>query len=319
MTQVLHALSVEEWFANALNGKLNNSVLFLEINLPNSKMKLATMLDSKQKEFGNVKFNIVKFDNSTMRTDLTIKAESNNIVLREESPYEIDEFVKKKYQLFISSLAGYNILYVNNTSNFFANLDSYFSDIANNFNNKILYFSYIESVDFFDLVMNFRDDIFNYNKLESKEQTILSIPNLKRKTQLLNNAQNWEWIQSDIYVLKKSKVLTSRLAIVLYRFAFLNYSASHTFIGRYIHKLFGVKSKTMNAKSSPLIQCSLHNDLRNKNFKAYDLSINESEIAIRKEIAKNLISLGSSKINSKDIAKVTGLTDKIIETLKKKL
>jgi len=169
MTQVLHALSVEEWFANTFNGKLNNSVLFLEINLPNSRNKLVTMLDSKQKEFGNVKFNIVKFDNSTMRTDLIIKAESNNIVLREESPYEIDELVKKKYQLFISSLAGYNILYVNNTSNFFANLDSYFSDIANNFNNKILYFSYIESVDFFDLVMNFRDDIFNYNKLESKE------------------------------------------------------------------------------------------------------------------------------------------------------
>jgi len=119
--------------------------------------------------------------------------------------------------------------------------------------------------------------------------------------------------------LKKSNVLTSRLAIVLYRFAFLDYSASHTFIGRYIHKLFGVKSKTMNYKSSALIQCPLHNDLRNKNFKAYDLSINESEIAIRKEIAKNLISLGSSKINSKDIAKVTGLTDKIVDTLKKKL
>ena len=82
-----------------------------------------------------------------------------------------------------------------------------------------------------------------------------------------------------------------------------------------------MKSKTFNFKllfdSRGKTVKYNDNDLFMKNYKAYDMSMNDVEVIIRKEIAKNLIKLKKCKLDIETISKVTKLPMKEIEKYSK--
>lgn len=109
-------------------------------------------------------------------------------------------------------------------------------------------------------------------------------------------------ILSDIEILYKASLLTSRLALVIYRLAYLNTNANKLKIGKYFHEKLGVKSKTFS-KTNPRLDYIDSIKIVNI-FKAYDLSfVSEKEKEIRKEIAFKLGSM--TNISKEMILKIT--------------
>lgn len=121
----------------------------------------------------------------------------------------------------------------------------------------------------------------------------------------------------NLILLKTRKILTSRLAVIIYRLLKLDLYASTTKIGRYFNKKTGNKSQVFN--STMLITTKSKEELRaksrakstkldyynSKNFRGYDLNVNSREIAIRKEIANKLKERTS--LTTEEIIEITGL------------
>jgi hypothetical protein len=123
----------------------------------------------------------------------------------------------------------------------------------------------------------------------------------------------------DINMLCQHKILTSRLAILIYRVSLLDINANVTKIGREIHRLTNSRSKTFSTQMIKNLYKDIINsistDLLIKNFKAYDLNINNAEIAIRTEIANNLLSFNIDGLTLDMIAESTNLPLNIIQRL----
>lgn len=110
-------------------------------------------------------------------------------------------------------------------------------------------------------------------------------------------------IDADIYLLRTCRILTSRLAIVIYRLSFLNLSANKTQIGLFFKKELNVKSTTINLNNLNIE--FINEDLSTKNFRGYNLrSPLQTEYTIRVEIAKKLLKAG---VDIKIITKATKL------------
>jgi len=111
-------------------------------------------------------------------------------------------------------------------------------------------------------------------------------------------------INADIYLFKTHSILTSRLAIVIYRLSFLNLSANKTQIGLFFKKELNVKSTTINLNNLNIE--FINEDLSTKNFRGYNLrSPIQTDQATRVEIAKKLLKAG---IDMKIITKTTKLS-----------
>jgi hypothetical protein len=108
-------------------------------------------------------------------------------------------------------------------------------------------------------------------------------------------------IYNEVTLFKEKQILTSRLAVLLYRVCTLDVLASTTKVGRYYANKTGSRSKVFKNVSP------VGKDLHTKSFKAYDLSVNEKEMKVRKEIAMNLISEPKVNLELDEIAKITKL------------
>lgn len=110
-------------------------------------------------------------------------------------------------------------------------------------------------------------------------------------------------IRADIYLLKTYKILTSRLAIIIYRLSFLNLGANKTQIGLFFKKELNVKSTTINLNSLGIE--FINEDLSTKNFRGYNLQHPlQTDLTTRIEIAKKLLKAG---VDIKIITKATKL------------
>ncbi|MDD3344174.1 MAG: hypothetical protein PHR87_11450 [Sulfurospirillaceae bacterium] len=110
-------------------------------------------------------------------------------------------------------------------------------------------------------------------------------------------------IDADIYLLRTHRILTSRLAIVIYRLSFFDLSANKTQIGLFFKKELNVKSTTINLNNLNIE--FINEDLSTKSFRGYDLrSPVQTEYTIRVEIAKKLLKAG---VDIKIITKATKL------------
>lgn len=110
-------------------------------------------------------------------------------------------------------------------------------------------------------------------------------------------------IDDDIYLLRTHRILTSRLAIVIYRLSFFNLSANKTQIGLFLKKELNVKSTTINLNNLNIE--FINEDLSTKSFRGYNLkSPIQTEYTIRVEIAKKLLKAG---VDIKIITKATKL------------
>ena len=108
-------------------------------------------------------------------------------------------------------------------------------------------------------------------------------------------------LKVDIELLKEHKILTSRLAMVVYRIANLTPYADKTECGRYFRKKVGSKSKVFprTKYKIPGIKYA---------FRAYDLNVvNDIKLETQKEIAEKLINLKIKKLDNMKISEVTNL------------
>jgi len=113
-----------------------------------------------------------------------------------------------------------------------------------------------------------------------------------------------ELINADIYLFQTHSILTSRLAIVIYRLSFLNLSANKTQIGLFFKKELNVKSTTINLNNLNIE--FINEDLSTKSFRGYNLrSPIQTELTTRVEIARKLLKAG---VDIKIITKATKLT-----------
>jgi hypothetical protein len=112
-----------------------------------------------------------------------------------------------------------------------------------------------------------------------------------------------ELINADVYLFQTHSILTSRLAIVIYRLSFLNLNANKTQIGLFFKKELNVKSTTINLNNLNIE--FINEDLSTKNFRGYNLRnpIHADHIT-RVEIAKKLLKYG---VDIKIITKATKL------------
>ena len=169
-------------------------------------------------------------------------------------------------------------------------------------------FEYMENIDYFKdgTLNNFIHDTNITGKSENliDKKTSIAIVNKSTKHTApsralsIENSPQYEYLKRDIVILKEKNILTSRLAIVLYRKAFLDRYANVTEIGLYYSKEFGSKSKVVDLKKISKYTSVNYDGLSKTKVKAYDLNITtksesqlklELEMDIKEHIAKKLL------------------------------
>lgn len=300
---------VRQWFQNAIEGKINESVLFI-----NNMYNPSQIISFEQRyKYKNANFNVKIIDDlNTKNTNILLTSDQNNIFLIGTMTNSITQ---QQYQNLLRQTYGKKILYFK-TSLYLGEIIQQIN--SDEYNNIAFNIAEIESISLEYLLKNHRNinvADFLVKELQNR-QNILS---LNGSVEMRISINELTWLQDDINILQNCNILTARLAVILYRFTFLDINANHTLIGRYIHKICGVRSKTMNRKYSALKNYVLSDDLIYKNFKAYDLSRNESDIAIREEIAAELLNLQIKQLDIETVARATRLTIERIEKLKKKM
>lgn len=216
------------------------------------------------------------------------------------------------------------MLIVESNHDFFNNIEEFTNpEIYNeiNINEKELSLFYLKKEDISALLKNLQSE--NLSNLIVAKLNLLKKINFNIEfilTQNLNlfNISSNENFNTDIEMLYKHNVLTSRLAVIIYRLFSLKIYANVTEIGRSIYKITESKSKPFTKKMisnlSTHKEITISHDLSNKVFKAYDLNVNDNELRIRIEIAMELLSFKIKELTIDVISKSTKLP---IETIKK--
>jgi len=292
---------IQNWFYILINNKINDSILVLFDD--HSLEKITSIFKNKH--------NIHIYSSESFTNYSLINNSKGNKILI------IDTLLNNILNLTNITT---KLLLVPPLSNFYTNQNHYidslvFKEISIDINEDYLYWlkkdipldlinsSNINLLDFINKKVWFMKFILGDSFSITKDITI----NLQTS------------LQTDIEMLREHRVLTSRLAIIIYRIATLDINANITKIGRYIHEKTGTKSKTFNTKMMQSLSVNnsiiISNDLWNKNFKAYNLNINETDIAIRTEIACNLLSYNLINLTIEMIAKSTKLPISTINKL----
>jgi len=112
-------------------------------------------------------------------------------------------------------------------------------------------------------------------------------------------------IINDIRYLKHEKILTSRLAIFIYKICTFDFNATDKFVGLFYKRALQNTSKSRNSKKYNI-----------NNVKGYDVFnlMPVEELNIRTQIAKNLLNL--NYYYTQNIASATGLNIDYVEALK---
>ncbi len=308
---------ITQWFNNVLDGKQNDEILFLERPTGNTEKSIHELLGEQ---------NNYKITSTTAYTNHFKKYENKNrnIILfqsiNEQYISELPVFRKMIHKIFLLVPKENNFLKEIKNDIDTKRIQSH----SNTYIKEERYLYYFEKVDPLDLILNNTFELKSFihnaiiqNLIFWKDRDRLNLLIYKTSFKRENYTDS---LSADILLLIENKILTSRLAVVVYRIANLNLSATTTEAGRYFHKKLGSKSKTSNynliIKYNRSDKMVIDLDLRGKNFKAYDLTINESEITIRREIAKNLVCLKEFNLDANTISSITKLPLEEVEKLK---
>ena len=118
-----------------------------------------------------------------------------------------------------------------------------------------------------------------------------------------------KFIDLNIDILKKNKILSASFANYLYKFTYLDFTSNTTNVGKQIRKILGIKSKTINnIRTTDIIFP------KGKPFKGYDLNT-DIYLEIKKEIAQKLVNLNDKKLDLDKIAEITELPIKEVKKL----
>ena len=296
---------IKEWFYNLKNNKLNDTVLLLF----DAHKILLEDIEKEFSEYANkpaiLSHNLQSFDTEN---------DTNKNIILNISTDKLNKggtYVNTLYSILSKKV----FLFIPQNSSFYTELPSYIREIQN-YNDtrpiekKYLYF--IGEFEPFEFILKHsKDEIKSFMRFNLKHGLISLFEVEKHKylyKQINVPEDDIEKLFADLKVLKSENILTSRLGVVIYRMIG-NIKATTTYIGRYFHKCTGSPSKA--------IKLVLDRNRTSNFYKVYDLNVNESEMNVRKEIAKELIALNIKKLDSKKIASVTKVPNKTIEKMMK--
>lgn len=305
---------ITQWFNNLLGYQQNDEILFFE-SLNSDRKKLIRELLTKQNNYIII--------NLTSYTSNFERYENSNIILfqdmNEKNIPEQPVFKKMIHKIF---------LLAPNENEFFDKIKNYIDpkkiqSHPNQYTKEERYLYYFEKVDPLGLILNKNFELIPFIINAIRRNLIFWKPQVVRNLLIDKTSFKIETFEeslyADIFLLRESQILTSRLAVIIYRIANLNLGATTTASGRYFHKKTGTKSKAYNydllLKYNRSEEIKIDIGLNKKNFKAYDLTINESEITIRREIAKNLVYLKEFNLDANTISSITKLPQEEVEKL----
>ena len=182
------------------------------------------------------------------------------------------------------------------------------------FNQRYLY--YIEMLPIVSIIKNKQfNTIANFISyyINQKSYIPIDINILLEDTSYKDNRYHLiDLIEADIYLLSNYEILTSRLAIVMYRLSFLDLKAHKTKIGLFVKDNLKVQSKPINLKT--ITSEFINQDLNEKSFRGYILNKKtKSNEDIKLEIAKRLL---KHNVDINIVSKATKLsTSKILKNL----
>ena len=301
-------LLIKEWFNNILYGIDNQNTILLLEDIDGTLENTITYLLPERKATQNDTCAV--FDIRIKIPYEIIKNFKNTILIipAEKSSAEYPN-------LDFNKLLSFKILYISaDNTDFYSNILNYINlSQAENFiqivnNERHLHF--IERVNLHELLTNNRNFLWLNGYLNFIVKRYFKFCNevnchssLVKGTTFKETTYSTD-MKNDVNLFIASNILTSRLAVIIYRVAFLDPNANTTKIGIYFQKKSGSKSKVFSAKTHK----SLANipDLKGKSFKAYDFNVNESEIAIREEIAIKLTELDIKELDAQKIYEITG-------------
>lgn len=290
---------LNKWIENAKNGNVNDSILCL-IENQNSQLF---------KDLVNVKkIDIYKERKFKKLLNFTNNNDSINKILYsiiDDYDYGFIKRLSNKKFLFIkeSSLSGNKELNINEP-NFLKHLyieqiDPY-DFLTSKLDYEIMYQIVQYYFDFFTIFLNVNKEIF-FKQIDYKESILDIKPTILKQ------------IENELNLFKSKEILTSRLAVFIYRLFSFDIEASTTKIGRYFATKIGTKSKVFTKKT--LLDITSTTFIENS-MRAYDLLKDEKVENIRKEIARNLLNLEEKrKLDIKTISQVTKLEIEIIKKL----
>lgn len=297
---------IKNWFCSLNNNRFNDAILFL---ICSGQFNNLTELQMQKKDNLNI-WNSSKYLNYKVLNNKQI----NHIIITQNTKFNFEQIDKK-------------LLIIPHDHDFFKNMKNYITSesyIQLNIKESDNFKYWLQKENLLNLVQDFNSEYLS--TLVKTKLKMLSMIDLTIIYNITDNNTSGgllnENYYTDIEMLHKYKVFTSRLAIVLYRIAFLEFNANSTKIGREIHKLVRNKSKTFTVQMIKSLSndntLSISNDLiKKKSFKAYDLNVDEKNISIRIEIANNLLSYDIRELTLDKIAKSTNLSIEKIEELNK--
>ena len=293
---------IQNWFYNLINGKINDAILVLiddyrsQRMLPSLKIKTQVNIYNSAKSvnytfINNTKYNQIIIIDSLQKNNLDF----TNITTKLLLVPALCEFYKEQDKYIQSPV---------------------FTDIKIDASEQYLY--WLEKEVPLDFIYRSDIDLLDFiNKKIWMVKLILGDDYISITNNSTIDIQTS--LQTDIQMLRGHRILTSRLAIMIYRTATLDINANVTKIGRHIHQKTGTKSKTFNARMMKGLSINgsitISRDLVNKNFKAYNLNVNETDLAIRTEIANNLLSYNLTNLTVEMIANSTKLPIEIVKKL----
>lgn len=283
---------VKKWFINVKKHLTNEEILIIQTNQDNKKYL--------QDHFHNSEYTNLKIDELFLLKDSKLNERENiNLLFIEDSCINL-------YNLTILEKKNTKILFIKITNkNDFINLLE-----SDKLENKTLCknskFFYLQKQPYSSTITdNIKyAEFFILHLLKNNDKLSFSIPYVENA--LLRNIRNvtLETILNDIEYFYFSNVLTSRLAIFVYKLSTFNLRLSDKTIGTIYAKKYN-SSKVFNNKRFNI-----------SNTKGYYIGERIKDVKVKKNIANNLIKL--THLSFEDIAKVTELNIDIVESLKYK-
>jgi len=264
-------LLVNHWLSNVIDNKINNDILLFILR---RKRNLKT---NKKKEFeknfnldtSNYKlFDIDEIDSlyEIMNSDL-----NTNIILLGHDSMDIDKVVYTNCKILICpyyDFIDYNVNKKIVSNETIKNICDSASKPEIDFLERCKY--YIESRDPFKIInidnpLVIYQNIFSLllQKFEFGEIIIFSHLEILQSNKITPFTLWKRFIEQDIYILIRCKILTSRLAIAIYKATTLKLNDSNKRIGLFYYKQFKIKAKTVQLPTVKPIQRVKAYDLRN--------------------------------------------------------
>jgi len=315
----IHSLIPEKTKPMGINSHFTMGLKYRNKDLNNDDTNTKNNILKSQYITDSYSIYLMDSENVAMINEIrNYKNKNKNIILITSNNYHYTNYDRPLLNLHLQNeiLQGNNFLTNQDTVHLKGIIDQNSLPPSIKYHERFFY--YIEILPIAKIIKNKRFDVI----LTFIKYHIYGVSRIPIDTSILfeetsyNNKYDFnDLIEADVYLLDKYEILTSRLAIIIYRLSFLNFKANKTKIGLFFKDKLKVKSTSINLNN--LNVEFINQDLNGKSFRGYELRKRmNSEEAVKLEIAKNLLKC-NIKINI--ISKATKLSKEKIESINLKI